>query len=225
MPALVSLADRWRPAFQPEHEDRLTAELEDLLAATLPADRDAVARRFIAAANEKLAYHIAAQFDRVTKPPLWFDREAMNGVACEALVRATRPKAWSPDYRSPYTGRPVRFSTYACRSIWSALERWRVMELRRGVRNLPPGVAVLASAAVLGVAATADREPVECPLRELGARLTDRERRVVVLLYGLDGRGGRRLRDVGVELGVSAEAVRQIRVAAVQKLRTAAGVA
>jgi RNA polymerase nonessential primary-like sigma factor len=51
------------------------------------------------------------------------------------------------------------------------------------------------------------------------ARLTDQQRMVVELRFGLDGRGARTLDVVGRQAGVTRERVRQIQVAALRRLR------
>jgi RNA polymerase primary sigma factor len=55
--------------------------------------------------------------------------------------------------------------------------------------------------------------------RALEELLTERERRIVVLRFGLDGDGMRTLEDVGQAVGLSRERVRQIEVRASKKLR------
>lgn len=52
-------------------------------------------------------------------------------------------------------------------------------------------------------------------------RLTPRQREVVTLAWGLDGRGAARLSEIAADLGVSLERVRQIRDTAVRRLRRA----
>lgn len=59
------------------------------------------------------------------------------------------------------------------------------------------------------------RETVHSALR----RLTERERTVVTLLFGLDGSQKRTLAEVGRVIGVTRERVRQIQVVALEKLR------
>ena len=54
------------------------------------------------------------------------------------------------------------------------------------------------------------------------AKLRPRLQRVLVLRYGLDGEGGRTLEQVGVELGITRERVRQLETRALRELRTAA---
>jgi len=54
------------------------------------------------------------------------------------------------------------------------------------------------------------------------AQLRPRLQRVLVLRYGLDGDGGRTLEQVGVELGITRERVRQLETRALRELRTVA---
>jgi RNA polymerase primary sigma factor len=54
------------------------------------------------------------------------------------------------------------------------------------------------------------------------SKLRPRLQRVLVLRYGLDGEGGRTLEQVGVELGITRERVRQLETRALRELRTAA---
>ncbi len=49
--------------------------------------------------------------------------------------------------------------------------------------------------------------------------LTEREQRVVILRYGLDGGDARTLEEVGSEFGVTRERVRQIEAKTLAKLR------
>jgi len=54
------------------------------------------------------------------------------------------------------------------------------------------------------------------------ARLAPRMQRVLVLRFGLDGEGARTLEDIGAELGVTRERVRQLESRALRELRHAA---
>ena len=54
------------------------------------------------------------------------------------------------------------------------------------------------------------------------SQLKPRLQRVLVLRYGLDGSGGRTLEQVGVELGITRERVRQLETRALRELRHAA---
>ena len=62
----------------------------------------------------------------------------------------------------------------------------------------------------------------EMEVRELADQLDARERRVLWCHYGL-GRPAQTLTEIGTDLGVSAERVRQIEAEALEKLRSAAG--
>jgi RNA polymerase primary sigma factor len=54
------------------------------------------------------------------------------------------------------------------------------------------------------------------------ARLAPRMQRVLVLRFGLDGEGARTLEDIGAELGVTRERVRQLESRALRELRNSA---
>jgi RNA polymerase primary sigma factor len=56
-------------------------------------------------------------------------------------------------------------------------------------------------------------------VRHLADRLGERERAVILAHYGIDGGRPRTYRQIGATLGISAERVRQIEVAALRKLR------
>ncbi|MCS6918160.1 MAG: sigma-70 family RNA polymerase sigma factor [Fimbriimonadales bacterium] len=58
----------------------------------------------------------------------------------------------------------------------------------------------------------------------LMARLTEREKTVIRLRYGLDGQSPQTLEEIGKQLGLSKERVRQIESRAIQKMQEAAGV-
>ena len=58
-------------------------------------------------------------------------------------------------------------------------------------------------------------------VRMLVSRLTERERRVIVLRYGLDGGGERSLEEVGRNMGLSKERVRGLNKGVVEKLKEA----
>jgi RNA polymerase primary sigma factor len=54
------------------------------------------------------------------------------------------------------------------------------------------------------------------------AQLKPRLQRVLILRYGLDGTNGRTLEQVGVELGITRERVRQLETRALRELRNVA---
>jgi RNA polymerase primary sigma factor len=59
-------------------------------------------------------------------------------------------------------------------------------------------------------------------LSEAIAQLAPRMQRVLVLRFGLDGEGTRTLEDIGTELGVTRERVRQLESRALRELRNGA---
>ncbi len=64
-----------------------------------------------------------------------------------------------------------------------------------------------------------DREELRRLLTDRLATLTEREQRVVVMSFGLDGNGDRGLEEIGDAVGLSAERVRQIILGALRRLR------
>lgn len=66
---------------------------------------------------------------------------------------------------------------------------------------------------------TASRELLKEHLEEVLATLPDREKRVLILRFGLEDGRPRTLEEVGVEFGVTRERIRQIEAKALRKLR------
>lgn len=62
-------------------------------------------------------------------------------------------------------------------------------------------------------------EELQAGVRNALKHLTSRERQVIIRRYGLDGEGPRTLRDVGKEVGVTAERVRMIEHQALAHMR------
>lgn len=56
-------------------------------------------------------------------------------------------------------------------------------------------------------------------VRRVINKLPDRERKIIIGRYGLDGKGEKTLEQIGVELGVTRERIRQIEAVALRKLR------
>ena len=67
---------------------------------------------------------------------------------------------------------------------------------------------------------TVIREMENARLREAIEEMTDRERRVLVRRYGLDDREPATLAELGTELGVARERVRQLQRSAERRLST-----
>ena len=65
------------------------------------------------------------------------------------------------------------------------------------------------------------REELTVEMRRAFDGLSAQERRILASRYGLDDRPGRSLNEVGAELGLSRERIRQIEARAIERLRRA----
>jgi len=72
---------------------------------------------------------------------------------------------------------------------------------------------------VAGPADAANKELLKEQMREILGQLTERERKVLVMRFGLDDGQSRTLEEVGHEFGVTRERIRQIEAKALRKLR------
>ena len=122
--------------------------------------------------------------------------------------------------------RGYKFSTYA---TWAIRNHFAgiVREQARRRERFVTGLVEPFLSAIDDRDAEAERERSQEWRREAVAgllgRLDDRERRIIIGRYGLDGERGRSLRELGAELGLTKERVRQLEVRAHHKLRTVAG--
>ena len=112
-------------------------------------------------------------------------------------------------------GRGCTFSTYAGRAIrnriWLAVEQaWKKEGWQEGVR---------ARESLSGVVSAWQDEQVRQALVAELACLPERLRQVIVLSYGLDGQAPMFLAEVGQQLGLSGERIRQLRNEALVLLR------
>jgi RNA polymerase primary sigma factor len=73
--------------------------------------------------------------------------------------------------------------------------------------------------ATLPPADVASQELLKAQLNKILAELTDRERRVILLRFGLEDGRARTLEEVGKEFNVTRERIRQIEAKALRKLR------
>jgi RNA polymerase sigma factor (sigma-70 family) len=212
-----SLAHRWQLGFSHAEWPEAMAELDPLLAGTLPTDRDVTARRFMAEWNRRLAYKAAQDFARRVKLPRWGDFDDLTGEALASLVRCSIRF-------DPSLG--WRFSTYAVSAIQNDLSRWHEKHLRRGLSFCPQAGPL---PAVLGWVPDRGREDVEDDsedrerLQHLLAALPSRLRRVILARYGLKGEA-KTLAQLAEELKLSKEGVRFIQKKALKHLQESAGV-
>jgi RNA polymerase primary sigma factor len=72
---------------------------------------------------------------------------------------------------------------------------------------------------VLGPVDAASKQLLKEQLNEILTSLSERERRVLVMRFGLNDGQGRTLEEVGSEFGVTRERIRQIEAKALRKLR------
>jgi RNA polymerase sigma factor (sigma-70 family) len=135
-------------------------------------------------------------------------RQQVTGSAPFAeLVQAGRIGLWRAILGyDPQRG--IRFASYAWPCIVHAI--WRAARACRPPRvGLPPERRAVTDPAHLYLEAQVQRE-----LHALVARLPDRERLIIVRRYGLDGQPPTTLAQLGQQLGLSRERVRQVQQAA-----------
>ena len=123
-------------------------------------------------------------------------------------------------------GRGNKFSTYASWAIMKNFARSIPDELRRRER-FPLDESNLFNVAEQDRAEPAEQEAVqgrrEAQVERMLKRLDDREQRIIIRRFGLrHGQEPLTLKEVGAELGVTKERIRQIEARALDKLRQAA---
>jgi RNA polymerase primary sigma factor len=182
-----------------------------------PADLDEIERlqeealavkNQIIRANLRLVVSIAKR--RVGPNNTFFELVSDGNVS---LIRAVEKFDYS---------RGNKFSTYATWSIVKNFSRSIPQEIHRRDRFLTGYEAMFEAAAdnrtdehEYESAQRRNREAV----KEMLGRLDDRERRIIVSRYGIDGASEQTLEQLGRELGITKERVRQIESRAQQKLR------
>lgn len=200
------LANVRRAALNPdEPEAVLLDEIEHLL-----ADADAV-RNHIAECNLRLIASIARKF---ATSQLDFDEliSEANMILLKAIDKF--------DY-----ARGFRFSTYLTHSVQRHFYRLSRTRQRRQNVELPCSSELVEAAPDSESESTSvEDSEIERSLQALVNRmdecLDEREQYVMRERFGLgNGRAGRTLRDIAGDVGLSKERVRQIQIAAVQKLR------
>jgi RNA polymerase primary sigma factor len=121
--------------------------------------------------------------------------------------------------------RGFKFSTYASRAILNDYARGLSEQKTRRARFITGPEVMLEEAADYradGHEGACARDRMQEAVRGLLTQLDDREHRVIAGRYGLDGAGKRTLEQLGEELGVTKERVRQIEARALKKLRALA---
>ncbi len=116
-----------------------------------------------------------------------------------------------------------RFSTYASLAIMRNLARDLCNERRRRERFVTGHGAMIEAAANCADehedASMQTQIQMQQALAGLLGHLNDRERKIIVSRFGLGGTGGKTLEQLGKELGITKERVRQIEARAHEKLR------
>lgn len=208
--------------------------------ASHPAKRDepmTVRQRFLVQKNRGLVYHLARAFvARYPTAKHLEDELVSEGML--GLIAAATSRSFDPTR--------VKFVTYAGRSIFRKMQRcagekliWIPVYLRESQRKLkkPVTMPVITRFAAYDddgawepecddppEAALALAEDVALLRRALRC-LTPRERRIVRRRFGISQREGQTLAAISREMGITRERVRQVQDEALEKLRTAMGVA
>lgn len=133
-------------------------------------------------------------------------RQGGGAISYEEALQAGRIGLWRALLGYDAT-RGTAFSTYAwvaiCRQIHQA-----VAELDRELDDVPAGVCLLWQAP--HPEEWVEQRLVQDALCDLVNRLPKRLRQVIVARYGLAGQQRRKLKEVGAELGLCGERVRQL---------------
>ncbi len=145
------------------------------------------------------------------------DRDEMSGEGMMALLRAV-------DTFDPWRG--FRFSTYACNAILRAFSRAAIQDSKRRSRVAGPYDVDFEKSDADETRHSDQRilfsERLQRILRLDNADLTDTEKTVLARRFPLEeGRVRQTLEDIGRQMRVSKERVRQIQLSAIAKLRRA----
>ena len=142
-------------------------------------------------------------------------RQGGGKLPYEEALQAGRIGLWHA-IRGYDPARGTAFSTYAWVAIWRQVRR-RDQEVSRGTDVPMPEMP--ASWAVPDPAEEVDQELTISVLHDLVGQLPKRLRRVIVGRYGLGKQPPCTLKDLGQELGLSGERVRQLQQEALAWLR------
>lgn len=145
------------------------------------------------------------------------DDEAVEAACAVGLIDAVRT----------YDPARGQFSTHLSNWVWNAVlceasgsEYARRVQAHQEQEAGEPGRFQLSQ---WPAREEAEPSPAVALTARLLGRLPARQRTVLERRHNLDGRGGATLREIGVELGLSRERIRQLEAAAVRALRQHAG--
>lgn len=146
-------------------------------------------------------------------------RQRLYGLPYKEAVQAGRCGLWHAILGYDHQ-RGFKFATYAyvaiMKYVWAAVQSY----LRRLRREVPLGVLVLYYGQVApDPGRRMDEQDIAHSLDHLVARLPQRLRRIVEARYGLRGEPPQTLQEIGAQLGLTQERVRQLQVEALVWLR------
>jgi len=141
-------------------------------------------------------------------------REGSGTLTYEEALQAGRLGLWRAIVGYD-PGRGTAFSTYAWVAIRRHIRRAAAQATGDAEWGLPPAPLLRAP----DLDAHVERLLVHEALRTLLCQLPDRLRRVILARYGLDGHPARSLRQLGAQLGLSHERIRQLEQDALAWLR------
>lgn len=182
---------------------------------------DAQARDEIILSAVRLAYSVGTSVARRT-PNLDVD-----DVTSTAILRLCQ--SWSRYLDEAPNGSPgASFGTYAfyqCRGGAAESIRKQILRQKREADHIPiePTAGIDAPDTELGPAELAERSETILAIQTVVSRLAPRDKRIIMLRFGLDGAPPRTLQAIGDEVGLTKERVRQLETKALKRLRELLG--
>jgi len=146
----------------------------------------------------------------------FIQRQGGGAISYEEALQAGRIGLWNA-IQGYDPARGTAFSTYAWVAIWRQIYR-RGQELSRD-SNVPSQPEMPAPRAVLNPVEEVEKHLTIDALHDLVGQLPKRLRRVIVGRYGLGEQPPGTLKELGKELGLSGERVRQLQQEALAWLR------
>jgi len=129
--------------------------------------------------------------------------------------------AWRGLYRDLF--QEVELAVHKAKQTWhpgKSTVLWARWAISRGARKfLQLYWGCLKDVPTEEVCIPVEQELPGWPAFLLRSGLSERDKYVLVRRYGLDGEGGRTVREIGRELGISGQRVNQIERAAIRRLR------